>query len=178
MKTIWLNTNSGEDAGETIWSMPVARLLFVRDVKVAGGDLEEVTLTAILKEHDGFVYLEIPDEIIDGFLKLIATKGVDHPEVVSDKGYVGAHVSVMYPEEYEQAKKKKKRVSEIGDEFDFTLDKMFTTEPEGWDDVRQVYFVSIKSPQLELLRRKYGLSKLLNGHDFHVTVAVKPKRKK
>ena len=79
----------------------------------------------------------------------------------------------MYKEEYERAIKKKNKVREIGEDFAFTVDKLYSTEPEGWDEVKQVFFLSVKSPELEALRKKYGLSKLLNGHDFHITFAVR-----
>ena len=138
--------------------------------------MQEVSLFSTLNEHEGFLYLDVPDDIIEAFVKMIPNRGLDKPEVATDPtDYVGAHISVMYAEE---TKRLKKRVREIGEDFQYTLDKMYVTTPENWDDVQEVYFIAVKSPQLEGLRRKYGLRPKLNGHDFHITVAVRTTRKK
>ena len=140
----------------------------------SGDDVKEVWLTSKLCEQDGFVYLEVPDDIIDGFIKLLKGRGISKPDKASDeKEYVGAHISVMYADE---TKRIQKKIREVGEEFDYTLDKMYMTEPDSWDAVKEVYFISVKSPQLEALRKKYGLSKKLNGHDFHITVAVRMRK--
>jgi hypothetical protein len=140
--------------------------------------LEEVRLSAKLCEHDGFYYLKIPDAVIDGFVGLIPDGKADKPAVAyAGNPYVGAHVSVIYPDETQRLHKKRRRVKEVGEEFDFSVDKMFVTQPSDWDGVQDVYFLIVKSPQLEALRKKYGLSRKINGHDFHVTVAVKTTRK-
>ena len=168
-----ITTDQAEGRGRNAHAWAFASLF--GDLRVAGGDgVEEVWLTSKLCEQDGFLYLEVPDDIVDGFFKLIPGRGISKPEEASsDKEYVGAHISVMYADE---TKKIKKKIREIGEEFDYTLDKMFVTEPETWDAVKEVYFISVKSPQLEALRKRYGLSKKLNGHDFHITVAVRMRK--
>ena len=167
--------SSSED-GVVLWQLPGQPRFIASLAKKAGGALEEVQLRCPLRIRDGFVYLEVPDEIIDGFFEMLPGRGLDKPEAATDKEYVGAHVSVMRPEEHERIVKKKKRVREIDEDFAFTLDKLYSTEPEGWDGVKEVFFVSVKSPELEALRKKYGLSKLLNGHDFHITVGVRRRK--
>ncbi len=159
MKVVTAGGWNFHDSGESVvvWQLvgeatPVASLA----TKTAGGDLQEVQLSSTLRERDGFVYLEVPDEIIDGFFKLLPGRGLDKPEAATDKEYVGAHISVMYSEEYERVTKKKK-LREIGEDFSYTLDKMYSTEPEGWDAVKEVFFISVKSPELEALRKKYDV---------------------
>jgi hypothetical protein len=117
-----------------------------------------------LKDKNGFIYLDIPDAIISGFMSLIKGK-VIHPKKASDN-YPGAHISVM------QAEDTDKKVKEIGKKFKFTIIGAEQTEPEGWDGVNKVYFITVDSPELENLRKSYGLSKKNKGHNFHITIAV------
>ncbi len=131
-----------------------------------------MSLTAVLCETKNFVYLDLADGIIDAFIELIKRRDVKKPEEASDDDYVGAHISVMRPDEYLRVTKGRKRIKEIGEEFDYTIEKLYVTEP-NWGDVQECYFISVKSPQLEALRKKYGLSKKINGHDFHISVGVR-----
>lgn len=133
--------------------------------------MHEVVLFSPLREHDAFLYLEVPNEVIDAFLKMIPERGLGKPSLANHPTeYVGAHISVIYPEEM---KRVKKRVKEIGDDFQYTLGKLYRTRPDKWGDVEEVYFITVNSPQLEGLRRKYGLRPKLNDHDFHLTVAIR-----
>jgi hypothetical protein len=167
-------THHGSDSDDVIlWTLSSDTRLVL---KRAGNDLTEVVLHSTLCDNEGFLYLEIPDEIVDGFFQLIPERGLDKPSAASKEDYVGAHISVMYSEETERLAKKKKRVREVGESFSYTLDKMYVTEPEGWDEVKEVYFITVQSPELEALRKKYGLSKKLNGHDFHLTCAVRKRK--
>lgn len=137
-------------------------------IKQAARKPELVTLKAKLEQaDDGFVYLKIPDEVIDGIFELIKEDRKSKPP--SKKG---AHVSVMYADELDEDQK----IKEVGEEFEFTLGDVMTVEPEGWDSMERVWFVAIESPELESLRESYGLSKRLNGHDYHITVAVRRKK--
>jgi hypothetical protein len=164
--------------GVVVWRLSTEPQ-YVADLlaKSAGAELTEVELRSTLKVNDGFVYLEVPEALIDGFFKLIPGRGLDKPEVASDKKeYVGAHISVMYPEEYEKIVKRRKKLREVGEDFSYTVDRLYSTTPENWDDVKEVFFLTVKSPELEALRKKYGLSKKLNGHDFHITLAVRRRK--
>ena len=65
-----------------------------------------------------------------------------------------------------------KEIKEVGKEFKFKLGELKTTDPEGWDAMDAVYFVDVVSEELKKLRKKYDLPEKLNGHEFHITVAV------
>lgn len=133
--------------------------------------MQEVELLATLCERNGFVYLDIPNEILDAFVKMISNRDVKHPKTVSDpKLYVGAHISVISEKETQRIKR---NIKEVGDVFPYTIGQLRTTKPKRWDEVDDVFFIVIYSPQLELLRKRYGLSRKLEGRDFHLTVAVK-----
>jgi hypothetical protein len=133
--------------------------------------LKEVKLVGTLKQaDDGFVYLDINNKLIEGLFELI-----DNDEIVktpyNQKQYnsIGAHVTVMYSDEVE---KKGIKLKEVGKKFNFTLGELKSTKPQGWDGVDEVFFLQIYSEELENLRKKYGLSKKLDGHEYHITVAL------
>ncbi len=133
--------------------------------------MQEVKLEALLREKNGFFYLEVPQDLIEGFIKLIPRKGLDKPEkAIPPSDYVGAHISVITVEE---AKKLKKSVKEVGETFEFKIEGIGVAEPQKWEDVKEVYFINVKSHELESLRKKYGFSRLIKGHDFHISVAIK-----
>ena len=128
--------------------------------------LEDVKLVGKLRQSkNGFTYLDIPDKVIDAMFLLIDEEGIKKPPYQS----VGAHVSVFKEQEVND---KKLDIKELGQEFNFTMGEMKSTKPEGWEEVDRVYFLQIYSPELEKLREKYGLSKKLKGHEFHITIAI------
>lgn len=130
--------------------------------------LKDVALYGRLKKNkDGFVYLDVPDDIIDVFYKMLDEKNKEKPPY--DK--TGAHISVMYSDESENIEK----IEEIGSKFNFRMKDVYFVNPEGWDEMDRVWFIQVDSQALENLRRKYGLSKKLNGHEFHITFAVRKK---
>lgn len=130
----------------------------------------EVIFKGELKRtKDGFHYIDVPDSIIDGFLKMVESDVKKPPYFTSAFNNVGAHISVFSSDEIED-----RNISEVGQEFEYTLAGTKHLKPEGWDKMKQVYFLIIKSPELEKLRRKYKLPGKLHGHDFHITIAVQP----
>lgn len=140
--------------------------------------LISVPLRGTLKQtDDGFVYLNLSNDVIHGLFTLIDDEGIEKPPY--DKGKyngLGAHISVMNQDEF----KEETEIKEIGKEFSFKLGKFYSTRPENWDEMDRVWFVSIISPELEKLRKKYGLPKTYQGkgHDFHITIGVRKKTKK
>ena len=126
--------------------------------------LKDVKLVGKLKQtKDGFTYLDIPDNVITALFALIDKDGIVKPPPYS----TGAHISVMDDKEVQDID-----IKELGQEFNFTMGEMKSTKPEGWEEVDRVYFVQVYSEELEKLRKKYGLSKKLKGHEFHITIAI------
>jgi len=131
--------------------------------------LQNVSLTGKLQQADnGFVYLDLNDDLMKGLYSLIDEDGIQKPPYFQKKyNEVGTHVSIMYEDETKDLD-----IKEVGEEFKFELGEFKTTNPKGWDEMNAVYFVQIYSEELEKLRKKYKLPKKLNGHEFHVTIAV------
>jgi hypothetical protein len=120
----------------------------------------------ILRQNSsGFIYLEVPQNYIDKTKPHIGGKGIVKPP-----SKTGAHISVMYPEE---VKNNHIYVSEIGKKIFFSI-KGFYSSPVNWTkhSIDKVYYVEVRSPELEHIRQKYGLSRHLKGQQFHITVAA------
>ena len=136
--------------------------------------LKEVPLKGTLQQaEDGFVYLDINNDLMNGLFELIDNDDIVKPPY-NQKQYnsVGTHVTVMCSEE---VKEKELEIKEVGQEFSFTLGDFKSTKPDGWKGVNEAFFMQIDSPELEKLREKYGLSKKVDGHEYHITVALDKK---
>ena len=121
-----------------------------------------------LKKGDGdFLMVEIPQDFLDSVFEAIKKKGMQKPEY-------RAHVSVMNSTELDGIK-----IEEIGEEILLNLGPIVSVDPEGWDEMDKVWFIECDAPRLKEIRKKYGLTPLMNGdHEFHITIAVKPKKEK
>jgi len=133
--------------------------------------LKEVSLKGTLKQTPtGFIYLDIPDDVMNGLFAIIDEDDISKPPYhLKSFNSVGAHASVFKEDEVEE---KELNVKEVGKEFNFSLGDFKSTNPDGWDEVEEVYFVQIKSKELEDLRKKYDLPAKIDGHEFHITIAI------
>jgi hypothetical protein len=144
--------------------------------KLANKNLKEVSLKGTLHKNDsGFVYVKVDDDVIHGMYTLIDEEGISEPPYFGkgDKK-IGAHISAISQDELEEKDVDIKDIKEIGDEVNFTLGEMYSTNPDGWDEMKKVYFISVDAPELKEIRKSYGLPATYKnkGHDFHITVAV------
>ncbi|KKM60261.1 hypothetical protein LCGC14_1543610 [marine sediment metagenome] len=153
------------------WADKVIKI--IKTAKYA--QLKEVKLRGILKKtKDNFVYLDISNDIINGFISILDDEGINKPPYnLKSFNNVGAHISVIGIDEYKN--NEIKEIKEIGQEFNFVLKDLKTTNPKGWDEMKKIYFLRVDAPELEELRNKYKLSKLIEGHDFHITIGVEKK---
>jgi len=130
----------------------------------------QVPLIGTVKQtYDGFVYVDISNDVIHGLFSLIDSETKEKPPYLEDDyNNVGAHISVINAKELT----KEKPFQDSGTEVHFKLGKFYSVDPESWKGIKRVWFVEVESPELEEIREKYGLSKKLKGHEFHITVAV------
>lgn len=125
----------------------------------------------LMQTDDGFLYLDLPDSLIDAFVAMIDDPRAKKPPYNTKKmNNVGAHVSVAYKDEMEG-----KEVKEIGEDFYCGIKGFVSLDPEGWNEMDRVWFLELDAPDLKKLRKSYGLSEKLNGHEFHVTVCIRKK---
>lgn len=64
-------------------------------------------------------------------------------------------------------------IEECGEIIHFKLIDCKVVHPAKWQEIDEVYFIVIDSPQLDLIRQKYGLPK--REYDFHITIGIKPR---
>jgi len=146
-----------------------------RLTKLASDRLKETPMKGELKQDDeGFVYIDINNDFIDGMYPLIDEDGAEKPPYF-DKDGVGAHVSVISPDELDEDNELK--IEELGDDINFKIKEVYSTNPAGWDEMSKVWFVSIDAPDLKKIRKKYDLPETYKdkGHDFHITIGVQRK---
>jgi len=140
----------------------------------AGGDAVKVhALSGELYASGKWVLLRVPNALVRGAFDALDEQGAQLP--LKD-GKLNAHISVIRPEELEQIGGAAK-ISERGHHFRYTLGPVKEVEPPGWPEMSKVWFIEVKSPELENLRKSYGLANTpKNGESqFHITIGLRKK---
>lgn len=119
----------------------------------------------LIVKSDGFGYLKVDDNYIHTLFPMLGLEndGFKEPPFFRTKKSPGAHISVFYGDE-------NRRPKEVGQYFRFEL-KQIVILRVSKDTFYAV--LQVESPELENLRKKYGLSPKLHGHEFHITLAKK-----
>lgn len=112
-----------------------------------------------------FVYLDVDDRFISMLFPYLKAYGLVRPSSIM------AHVPVIPARE--AAFQYLEQIDEIGQEFSFEIEGLYSLTPTSWPEVEQVWFFNLRSESLEKLRRKYFLPKIPGGHPFHIAVAIK-----
>lgn len=152
-----------------------ARTLFAagqRFYKTAAESVPAYNLVGTLYlSSEGWLLLTVPNALVRGIFQAMQEPGIELPPSGED-GQLNAHISVMRPEEIESIGGPD-QVSERGKQFHYTLGRLVTLEPDGWGEMSRVWMVLVHSPELQFLRRSYGLSGLPHEGEyaFHITVA-------
>jgi hypothetical protein len=121
----------------------------------------------ILRESEnGFVYLDLDDAYIHELIHFIEDDGFEEPPYFGKPGLIGAHISVVYPNE-----ERSEGTIELGQMIQFTPLECKIIHPLKWEGVEEVYLIEVDAPELDLIRAKYGLPKAEFG--YHITVGVK-----
>jgi hypothetical protein len=125
--------------------------------------------------QSGWLMLAVPNALGRGAFQALNVPGAEMP-LQDSTGQYNAHISVMRPEEIMTLGGPDK-VLERGKEFSYTLGPVREVNPEGWEEMERCWFIQVRSPDLEKLRKSYGLSPLPsnNKYDFHITFAVRRK---
>ena len=135
---------------------------------------KEVQFKGVLKKTpDNFYYLDIPESFASGLHAMMEEDADKPPYNLKSFNNVGTHISVIGTDEFKDNNIKK--IKEVGKEFNFTLGDVVSLNPEGWDEMKKVWFLQIKSKELEGLRKSYGLPKKDHGHEFHITFGIDKK---
>jgi len=121
----------------------------------------------------GWLMLQVPNSLGRGIFDAMNEPGIELPVSDTTEQY-NAHISVMRPEEIAEIGGPN-RITERGHEFSYSLGKMKDFNPTGWPEMTRCWVVEVRSPELEKLRKSYGLSAIPNEgkYKFHITVAVR-----
>jgi adenylylsulfate kinase len=145
--------------------------------KAAGTPSSAYSLAGrLVGTRSGWVILEVPMALVRGAFDALHEPGAEIPPAHSDYENYKAHISVMRPEELKDVGGAGK-VTERGHYFHYTLGPVQSVTPAGWSEMSKVWFIKVKSPELQKLRRTYGLSSKPNDDefDFHITIGVRRK---
>lgn len=138
--------------------------LFEQALQYAEGHLSKNGI--LFQQPDGYAYIKVDDDYIHKLFPLLHTNTFEKPPYFRRADSPGAHISVIYEDEHQ-------KLHEVGTRFSFTLKDIVEVHPKAG---LSFIVLQVSSPELESLRKKYGLSPLLKGHEFHITLAkIKPK---
>ncbi|HSX10245.1 MAG TPA: hypothetical protein VLF94_00805 [Chlamydiales bacterium] len=128
----------------------------------------------VLRQNgEGMVYLDIDNRFISMLLPYLKAHDLVRPPYFNlFAAPTGAHVPVIPAREV--AFQYLDQIEQLGREFSFEIEGLYSMKPTSWPEVEQVWFFKLKSEELEQLRRKYFLPSIPGGHAFHIAVAVKP----
>ncbi len=146
----------------------------------AAGDTEVAYDMAgqLYASPSGWILLSVPNAIVRGVFASMRAPGIELPPQDSKVpgSPLNAHISVFRKEEIE-ALGGVDKITERGQEFRYSIGRLKTVVPHGWAAMSRVWFLTVHSPELQDLRRSYGLSSLPNNGEFafHITVAVRRK---
>ena len=119
----------------------------------------------------GYLMLSVPNAFVRGAFDALDEVGAELPP--GPDGKLNAHISVARPEELESIGGADK-ITERGHVFRYNTGKLKTCIPSGWDEVSRVWFIEVNSPELQNLRKSYGLPPLPK-YPFHITVGIRKK---
>lgn len=119
-------------------------------------------------QKEPYCYLKIDNDFIHQLYPLLPKMKVSIPNYFNFPGAVGAHISVIYNEEMQQ----ELLINELGESFNFSAEGLYSVEVFN----KKLIFLSVHSPDLARIRKKYGFPAKLNYHNlmvpFHITIAT------
>lgn len=143
--------------------------LFLKSLSKGKGTLQ--------KNGQGLFYLDIDNRFVLSLIPYLKAFGlVRAPYFNLLQAPLGAHIPVISPRE--ATLHYLDRLDEVGQEFNFEIEGLYSLEPALWPEVEQVWFLKVRSFELEALRQRQFLISKPGGHSFHIAVAIKPRQTK
>lgn len=155
------------------------RAMYDLGVKVASQMVPSYALSGVLYgksgDHGDWAMLSVPNALVRGVFRGLDAPGVELPPA-DGESRMDAHITVMRPEELDEIGGLDK-LTERGKRFRYNLGQLVDFDPVGWAEMSRCWAIRVHSPELQDLRRSYGLSSLPNEgrYAFHITVAVRRK---
>jgi hypothetical protein len=134
---------------------------YIQDILPIAGTLKE--------DFRGFIYLKIANEYITSIIPFFNDPSIDLPPYFSNDFKDGAHIPICAIEE----EKKLFSPLPLNEVFSFSITGCFKAAPLYDIKNKYVWYLTVYSEELEKLRKSIGLSPLLNGETFYITLAYK-----
>jgi len=134
---------------------------------------KSLSLKGTLKQNgNGFVYVDVSNHYISSLFPLIKEKQIQKPPFFQKEDPIGAHIGVILAKE---AKEKNlfEFFEEKGKEISFEITGFYSVQPQTWNGVDKVWFLTVASKELELIREKYRLPTKMGSHDFTIVLAIR-----
>lgn len=117
----------------------------------------------------GHLVVTVPAALVRGLYDSLDMPGLSLPR--NTDGSVKANIAVITPAEL-QLIGGPDTVTERGRSFTFSFGDFFVSPARNWDGVSKCWLWHVRSPELSLLRRTYGLpSKIDDSFDFSLLIA-------
>jgi hypothetical protein len=145
-------------------------------IKLAADPSPAYNLTGLLylsmQKDKPWMLLSVPAALVRGVFDAMHEPGAELP--LDEDGKLNAHISVIRPDEVALVGGANAFKNDRGKPFRYTIGRLMEVEPEGWPEMKKVYYLTVHSPELQELRRSHALSSLPNEGKFalHVTCAV------
>lgn len=120
----------------------------------------------------GWLLLSVPNALVRGLFGALQEPGIELP--AGEDGKLNAHISVMSDLDVERIGGPA-AITERGHTFAYRPQGLVRLDRPAWQGMSAVWYLRVSSPELERLRKSYGLSgRPHNGeYDFHITCAVR-----
>lgn len=122
----------------------------------------------------GLTYLNVDNRFVSAMMPYLKLQGLIIPPYFNTFGpSVGAHIPVIPKREADFHYLPP--VKELGQEFSFEIEGLYSVKPDAWPEAEEVWFFKVHSPELEALRQRHFLTTLPLGHSFHIVAAIQPR---
>jgi len=139
--------------------------------KFASDAVDVVFQGEIRQTRDGFVFVDVPNSIFGGFLPLLGSDVEKPPKNERHYDDIGAHITVIKRREVVD---NNISFADVGKRISYKMKGVQKVEnPDGWEEMEAVWLIPVEAPELEKLRKAYGLSPKILDHDFHITLGIK-----
>lgn len=128
----------------------------------------------LCQNSQGYVYLDVDNQFILGLLPYLIAQGLSRPPYFNlFSSPMGAHIPVIPARE--MTFKDVGPIKELGREYIFEIEGLYSVQPNGWLEVDQIWYFKVVCKDLEGLRKNYFLPSRPGGHSsFVLATAIKP----
>lgn len=144
----------------------------VKEAEISAPEVSYDLAGTLYLSSSGWLLLSVPTPLVLSIFAALKAPGLELPPR-NAAGRLEPHISVMSKKEVETIGADK--ITERGKQFHYTIGRFVKVDPDGWSGVSDAYLLTIHSPELQELRRSYGLSSIPGGGEkpFHVTCAIR-----